>query len=121
MKILGFGSRAGVSPAVLSEAMWAIVEECGIPYTFIHGDCRGVDRQLAGWFAERFSCEITAVPANWSLYGRSAGPLRNQVMVDMLDPDCDIAVGFLTASSVGSLDTIRRCQAAGVTVVYWVL
>jgi hypothetical protein len=49
----------------------------------IHGACSGVD-QTAGSVAVELSFVVETYPAEWSKYGKVAGPVRNQQMVNRL-------------------------------------
>lgn len=50
--------------------------------TIIHGGCRGVDT-MCNLYSNRYT--IVVVSPEWNKYGKRAGPLRNQTMVDMCD------------------------------------
>ena len=85
------------------------------PYvTIIHGGARGAD-QLAGEWACRFQAWVPmfVFPANWEKYGRAAGPIRNQQMLDEGKPD--VVVAF--AGGRGTADMVRRAKAAGIEVI----
>ena len=47
----------------------------------IHGGCQGVDT-LAGKIAIELGYIVEVYSANWSKYGKAAGPIRNKQMVD---------------------------------------
>lgn len=55
----------------------------------IHGAAKGADGLAAQWAADR-NVPTVAVPAQWDRFGKSAGMLRNQQMLD-LDPDLIIS------------------------------
>ena len=57
----------------------------------IHGDAAGADK-LAGAVAFDLKLTVDIYPANWELYGRAAGPLRNVEMLRSGRPD--FVVGF---------------------------
>lgn len=78
----------------------------------IHGGARGAD-SLAGRYAqENGICEIV-VKANWDQYGKGAGTVRNQWMLDYCNPDLVIAL----PGGAGTADMVRRARKAGVEVV----
>lgn len=78
----------------------------------IHGSATGADEIASGWAKSR-GIKETAVPANWHLYGRAAGPLRNHRMLE-LRPDRVIAF----PGGRGTADMTRQALDAGVTVWY---
>ena len=55
-----------------------------------HGDARGADTLAANW-CRRYSIPCTAFPANWKAYGKAAGVIRNQEMLDEFKPDIVLA------------------------------
>jgi len=81
----------------------------------VHGDCPGVDREAAkialarGW-------NVVPYPAEWDRLGRSAGPLRNQRMLDEGRPDLVLAFHTDPGLGLGTRDMVRRARAAGVPV-----
>ena len=81
----------------------------------IHGNARGADR-LAADCAHDLMWSCRAVSANWEKYGRTAGPIRNQEMLDM-DPDLVIAFHDDLANSKGTKDMVSRAKKKGVKVI----
>lgn len=77
----------------------------------IHGGASGADT-LAGQWAERRGKACRVVFADWDRYGRSAGPRRNQQMIDEHGPD--IVIAFPGGS--GTADMVRRAKTAGLPV-----
>ena len=80
----------------------------------IHGDCKGADK-LAGEAAKELGIPVTAVPAQWDLYGRAAGPIRNKAMLDM---SIDFVIAFHPALvlSKGTKDMVTQAHSKGVMV-----
>ena len=78
----------------------------------IHGDARGADRLAAKWAEDRNIESIAAFPADWEKYGKSAGPVRNQEMLDYGRPDLVIAF----PGGKGTADMTYRAEKAGITV-----
>ena len=56
----------------------------GRSFTLISGGCRGADR-LGERYAREHGWEIEQHLPDWDQYGRSAGPRRNQTMVEVAD------------------------------------
>lgn len=100
---------------VISGGAWAQIS--------IPGLIRNV-RVGADWFAEQWANEravsLDVVHANWTKYGPSAGPRRNQQMLDMLlrraGDGYDIAV-IAFPGGRGTADMVRRARAADVQVI----
>ena len=109
MKLAVVGSRTFNDYAVL--ATWID----GVFYQFaneseegiISGGARGADK-LAADYAENRDIEYIEFPAEWDKYGKSAGFIRNQQIVDA----CDIVLAFWDGKSRGTADTIEKAKKA---------
>lgn len=86
----------------------------------IHGAARGADT-LAGFVADRIGLKVIndgkGFPAKWNIYGRAAGPIRNQQMLDEGKPDLVLAFHEHIEDSLGTIDMISRSKKAGVKVI----
>jgi hypothetical protein len=83
--------------------------------TVVHGGADGADA-LAGELAKILGMNVEVHPAQWDIYGRGAGPLRNQAMVDK---GADICLGFVMPDSRGTADCLKRAKKAGIpTQIY---
>lgn len=60
------------------------------PVTIIHGCAKGAD-SLAGFLAECYRLKVEEYPADWSMHGKAAGPIRNQRMLDEGKPNLVVA------------------------------
>lgn len=80
----------------------------------IHGACRGADR-CAGTIALGYSMAIETYPADWKRYGKGAGPIRNQ---QMLDTGIDLVLAFHNdiENSSGTADMVARATSFGIPV-----
>lgn len=79
-------------------------------FVLVHGDARGADRMAGDWGNWR-SVIVEPHPANWDLYRKKAGPIRNQ---EMLDTGIDGVVAF--KGGYGTADMVRRATEAGIPV-----
>lgn len=128
MRILVTGSRDWPAPRFveqrLERELFPATLAAGQSFTseqvlvIVHGDCpRGVDRIADTWARARqaagYLVLIEPHPANWQQYGRSAGFLRNQQMVDL---GADLCLAFSYGDSKGTRDTLLRAGKAGITV-----
>lgn len=84
--------------------------------TVIHGACRGAD-QLGGEVAKEFGFEVLEFPANWAEYGKAAGPIRNQQMIDEGQPTRAFAFHDDFNHSRGTKDMVKRLRNAKIPVV----
>lgn len=75
-----------------------------------HGNARGADTLAQRWCVER-GIKVFPVPAQWSKYGKRAGPMRNKAM---LGQSIDLVVAF--PGGKGTEDMVQRARAAGVLV-----
>lgn len=89
-------------------------EHIGNYPTIIHGGATGADT-IAQVLAEWMGFPTEGYAADWKRYGRAAGPIRNQ---QMLDTGVDLCLAFHNdlENSKGTLDMVTRCQEAGVPV-----
>src|SRR5690625_3663992 len=84
--------------------------------TIIHGNCSGVDKYV-DLLAKRWGCDTISVNADWRMYGRGAGPIRNRQMIDNYNPD--IVIGFPAKDSKGTYNCINYAIKQNVkTLIY---
>ena len=89
-------------------------QQWGLTLIVIHGACpTGADHWAALW-CRRKGVEERRFPAQWDIWGRSAGPRRNQQMLDEGQPDLVLAF----PGGRGTADMVRRARAMGVLVVH---
>jgi hypothetical protein len=75
----------------------------------IHGNAHGADNLADDWAMGK--CETLTFPPLWEVYGKSAGPKRNQ---QMLEAKPDLVVAF--PGGRGTADMVRRAKAAKIPV-----
>jgi hypothetical protein len=81
---------------------------CEVGITFIiHGGAMGADTLAGEWAKSRNIPQIVFRP-DWNKYGRAAGPLRNQRMIDEGRPD--FAVIF--PGGIGTMDMFLKLRKA---------
>ena len=79
-------------------------------YVLISGNARGADA-LCEEVAEELGWKVERFPADWNKYGKRAGGIRNQTMVDS---GADLCLAFPLDSSIGTWDCVRRAKKAGI-------
>ena len=82
------------------------------PSVIITGGCKTGADYLASSWGHMTGCVVANFGANWSRYGRAAGPMRNQAMLDVCR--IDLVVAF--PGSKGTEDMVRRARRAGVPI-----
>lgn len=85
------------------------------PLYVITGAATGADQIALDW-AESHDATPIRYPADWKKHGRSAGPKRNQLMLDHERPHRVLAFQPSGRETRGTQDMIRRARAAGVPV-----
>lgn len=112
------GSREFKDYELMVQCMEDILGECGVRWgldwdksgsekcvLIVSGGARGADI-LAERYAKECGFYFTAIPANWDLYGKRAGMMRNAELV----ASADLVVAFWDGRSKGTADTIERTQ-----------
>lgn len=110
-RVLICGGRDYHATAEFELAMERFIAKHGMPRTIIHGAARGADTLAHEWALWK-GVQLIEVPANWKEHGLRAGPVRNQLMLDLLEPD--FVVSF--PGGAGTADMVRRAKAAGVFI-----
>jgi len=114
MRILVCGGREYTDWDAFNDALYWICSKIGDgakETTIISGKARGAD-SLAIRFAHEYGTNLECYPADWESYGKAAGFIRNQQMLDDGKPDRVVAF----PGGRGTADMIRRSHKAGVEV-----
>lgn len=111
MKVLVCGSRD--MPLIQAKLVLDELRATGATHV-IQGGARGADfmGKLAGL---TLGCHVDEFPADWNTHGKSAGPIRNQKMLDQ-KPDLVLAFYPSTGITPGTRDMVTRASKAGVTI-----
>ena len=107
MKLAIVGSRTFNDYALLANTVFSSL--CPLDYIeeIISGGAKGAD-MLGENFAENNGIPFTAYKPDWNKYGKSAGFIRNQTIVD----NCDMVLAFWEGESRGTADTIEKAKKA---------
>lgn len=89
-----------------------VVRESRGELHIIQGGASGADRLAYSWARARRQT-VTTVWADWDKHGKSAGPIRNQRMLDDFKPE--LVVAF--PGGRGTADMVERARRRGVTVI----
>ena len=108
MKILVCGGRDYTDKALV----YATLDQLK-PTHIVNGGATGAD-----WFGLCYARDkglpYSTYMADWKTYGKAAGPIRNQEMLDKEKPD--MVVGFF--GGTGTKDMIDRAQRAGINTTH---
>lgn len=116
MRILITGGRSWADEETIANAILDLKNWYPFDWedvVIVHGDCPTGADAMAQKFAEESDLITERYPAEWSKYGRAAGPQRNQKMVDL---GADVVLAFIMPGSRGTADCVKRAKKAGLTV-----
>jgi hypothetical protein len=116
-RVLVTGSRTWDDVTTIGAALeQALIDAGPRPVLVVHGACpSGAD-----WHADHYArwlrgkgCHIDVEPhpANWTINGKRAGFIRNQLMVNL---GADLCVAFIHNGSRGASHTARIAEEAGI-------
>lgn len=88
--------------------------------TIVSGTAMGADK-LGEKFADEFGLPVTRMPANWNLYGKRAGYLRNEEMALYASKSNGMLIAFWDGKSRGTMHMIQlaRKHKLEVHIVYY--
>jgi len=111
MRVLVCGGRHYHKPRELAKALKAMDAET--PFTLlIHGGAPGAD-SLAGMWADKQRIVVAEYKADWDRLGKSAGMIRNAIMLRHGKPD--VVVAF--PGGRGTANMVNISKRAGVKVI----
>ncbi|WQJ53354.1 MAG: GTP-binding domain protein [Wendovervirus sonii] len=73
--------------------------------TIVSGGARGADK-LGEQYAKENGYDLTVFPAEWDKYGKRAGFIRNEYIIDA----CDVCIAFWDGKSHGTKHDIELCK-----------
>jgi len=115
-RVLVCGGRAFNDRDVIFSELDKHSSEWG-PFEFvIQGGADGADKLARQW-AEARGIEVRTFPADWKKHGPSAGPIRNQQMIDEGKPDLVIAF----PGGVGTRDMMSKATKAKLQSIWIIL
>jgi hypothetical protein len=114
VKIAVVGSRNFNDYDLLSEVLFSSVSPN--EDTLISGGAKGAD-SLAEQFAKENEIDCKIFEAEWDKFGKSAGFLRNEQIVE----EAEHVIAFWDGKSKGTLNTINKAKKKGINplVIYF--
>lgn len=116
MVLLVTGGRDFADSILVSTVMESAVSKLSVERV-MHGAAKGLDSLVHKWCLDH-GIKTWPVPAWWSQYQNSAGPIRNGVMVDILSFTFGVD-GFALLrfpGGNGTRDCAQQCERLGVKV-----
>lgn len=112
MRVLITGDRHWKNMKVIENELKKLPSDT----TIIHGDAPGADT-IGAFVAERLGLKVKPFPAEWHIYKRGAGPVRNQKMLDEGKPDFILAFHDNIKDSKGTKNMINKGVNAGIKII----
>lgn len=81
----------------------------------VHGNCRGADL-IGEKYALANDLKVASFPAQWEMYGKSAGAIRNTEMAKYASKENGILVAFPIGESRGTRNMIQLAKKYGLKV-----
>lgn len=75
----------------------------------VSGHADGADT-LGELYAKKHNINLKTFPADWSNYGRAAGPIRNKQMIDYIKNGPAVVAAFVSPKSIGTKNTIALAK-----------
>lgn len=119
LRVLICGSRDWDSPnqiEMLLDGLLLRTAAADEKLVVIEGCARGADNAAHLWGVDGKLLKHRHFPANWDLYGKRAGPIRNQEMLTKGRPHVVYAFSDDLEASRGTRDMVTRAQKAGLPV-----
>jgi hypothetical protein len=111
MRLCVTGSHLSRDEVYVKAVLDAQHAECPID-VLLHGKADGVDMFAEHW-ARANGIEQIGFQAEWRLYGRAAGPIRNKRMLSVGSPDLVLA---FPSEGPGTADCVRQARQLGIKV-----
>lgn len=116
MRILITGSRDWTEEKLIYKALNYYHSHNPMPHTLVSGCCPTGADQMAEEIALDLGWTVEQHPAEWDRYGKAAGPLRNQEMVNR---GADLCLAFILNKSKGATHCSNAAEKAGIRTVRW--
>lgn len=112
-RIIVAGSRSFDNYSYLRSKLDEIIAGISDGVEIVSGNARGAD-SLGERYASEHNLPVALFPADWSVFGKPAGIIRNQIMINRVSKGKALVVVFWDGESRGALDMIRRARSAGI-------
>jgi len=111
MIVLMCGDRNWTNEKIIEEYIKILPSTAVI----IHGGCRGADK-ISGRLGRKHNHVVIVYEAEWEMFGRGAGPRRNEEMLMDGKPNIVVAFHDNIEQSKGTKDVVMRAIKKGIDV-----
>lgn len=115
VRIIICGSRNWTNKRTIHREIDRLLAKYGDELVIIQGGARGADT-IATIYALDKNIKVCSYNADWETYGKRAGPIRNQRMIDEGKPQGVVAFDLGTS---GTADMVSRSRNAGLPVIIY--
>lgn len=115
MRVLVCGSRNWKDIALIYSKLGEFNKD---KLLIITGECIGADNIAKRWALEN-EVNYLGYPAEWGLYGRLAGPIRNKKMLEAGKPDIVLAFTYDLDFSKGTKNMVQLAESRGIEVLIY--
>lgn len=117
MKLAIVGSRSWTDAEKIEKAIFDFwmnnqIDESDL--IIVSGGARGADKIAENWADANGVPKIIHLP-DWDKYGKSAGFVRNKLIVQ----DCDVLICFWDGTSKGCMNSVKVAKELGKKVVLY--
>lgn len=121
MKLIIAGGRDFIDYGKLNDYMWSVYRTSDYDWLVdevVSGTANGADK-LGERFADAYGIQVKQFPADWELYGKSAGHIRNTAMAKYADELLAFWDGDVKGSGTFDMITQMNNLKKPVTVVMY--
>lgn len=118
-RMLVCGDRNWSNQHLLNMMLDQIAHEIGGVGVVIEGEATGADTMARKW-ADARKIPVLPYPAQWDVYGKAAGPIRNAQMLAEGKPTHVVAFHNDIEKSRGTKDMVARARKSGLVDI-WVI
>jgi hypothetical protein len=118
-RLLVTGSRTWTDRQVIYDALYEAYQELGGPaeqIVLVHGAAKGADLIASSEWSRNAGMDQEPHRAMWEMFGKKAGRLRNEVMVQR---GADLCLAFIVDGSSGASHCAALAEEAGIPVRYF--
>ena len=115
IRVVIAGSRGFNGYVYMKKSLDSLLEGENDQIEIVSGHAKGAD-SLGEQYAAEKGYKVAVFKPDWKRYGRGAGMIRNQEMLDYACKETPLVVAFWDGLSKGTQNMIRRATQKGVAL-----